>query len=68
MHTSLLQLFTVGCRGRELGWNSSGVRESNQVTLRLRRSHGCQPRNGCQPYVPPGVLPEHRLHGWKHLT
>jgi hypothetical protein len=62
MHTSLLQFFTVGCRGHELGWNSSGVRESNEGTLRLRRSHGCQ------PHVPPGVLPEHRLHGWKHLT
>lgn len=34
MRAALLQFFTVECRWRELGWNSEGVRESNEGVLR----------------------------------
>jgi hypothetical protein len=37
MQTAFLQFLTVTCRGRELGWNYSGVRESNEDTEGAKR-------------------------------
>jgi hypothetical protein len=38
MQAALLQFLTVARRGRELGWNYGGVRESNEGANEVRRA------------------------------